>query len=85
MPKQEVIGKARKYYGFFVLLSNSVKDPVEALRIYRAKGMIEKAFNDLKDRLNMRGASVGSEENLEGKLFIQFIALIYVADLKHMP
>ena len=76
------IDAARKNFGFFALLSNSVKDPVEALRIYRNKDMIEKAFNDLKDRLNMRRTSVSSEENLEGKLFLQFVALIYLSYVK---
>jgi len=81
-PKQEAINAARKNFGFFVLMSNGVKDPVEALKIYRAKDMIEKSFNDLKDRLNMRRTSVSSEENLEGKLFLQFVALIYLSYIK---
>jgi len=33
----------------------------------------------LKERLNMRRTSVSSEENLEGKLFVQFVALIYLS------
>jgi len=74
--------RARKNFGFFALLSNGVKDPVEALRIYRSKDMIEKAFGDLKDRLNMRRTSVSSEENLEGKIFLQFVALIFVSYVK---
>ena len=81
-PLQSAIDAARKNFGFFVLLSNGVKDPVEALRIYRTKDMIEKAFNDLKDRLNMRQTSVSSEENMEGKLFLQFISLIYLSYVK---
>ena len=81
-PIQSAIDTARKNFGFFVLLSNGVKDPVEALTIYRTKDMIEKAFNDLKDRLNMRRTSVSSEENLEGKLFLQFVALIYLSFVK---
>jgi len=82
VPKQDAIDKARKNFGFFVLLTNGVKDPVEALRIYRSKDMIEKAFGDLKDRLNMRRTSVSSEENLEGKIFLQFVALIFVSYVK---
>ena len=81
-PNQAAIDAARKNFGFFVLLSNCVKDPVGALKIYRTKDMIEKAFNDLKDRLNMRRTSVSSEENMEGKLFLQFIGLIYLAYVK---
>lgn len=44
--------------------------------------MIEKAFGNLKERLNMRRTSVSSSENLEGKLFVQFIALIYLSYIK---
>jgi len=82
-PKQAAIDAARKNFGFFALLSNGVKDPVEALHIYQSKDLIEKAFSDLKDRLNMRRTSVSSEENLEGKMFLQFIGLIYLAYVKH--
>ena len=65
-----------------MLLSNDIKDPVEALEIYRAKDLIEKAFGDLKERLKMRRESVESEENLEGKLFVQFVALIFMSYIK---
>ena len=40
---------------------------------------VTKAFGNLKERLNMRRMSVALEENLEGKLFIQFVALIYLS------
>ena len=39
-------------------------------------------FGNLKERLNMRRTSVSSSENLEGKLFVQFIALIYLSYIK---
>ncbi|MDO9533739.1 MAG: IS1634 family transposase [Bacillota bacterium] len=78
-PKQDAINEAKKNYGYFALISNDVKDPLEALRIYRSKDVIEKAFGNLKERLNMRRTSVSSEENLEGKLFVQFVALIYLS------
>lgn len=78
-PKQAAITQVEKNYGYFALISNGVKDPLEALEIYRAKDVIEKAFGNLKERLNMRRTSVSSEENLEGKLFVQFLALIYLS------
>ncbi len=77
--KQEAIDAIEKGYGYFALFSNGVKDPLKALDIYRSKDIIEKAFGNLKERLNMRRTSVSSEENLEGKLFIQFIALMYLS------
>ena len=79
---QESIDAALKDCGYFVLMSNGIKDPVEALQVYRAKDIIEKAFGDLKERLSMRRESVASEENLEGKLFVQFIALIFMSYIK---
>jgi transposase len=81
-PIQEAISAVEKYYGYFALLSNGVKDPLEALEIYRSKDLIEKAFGNLKERLNMRRTSVSSDENLEGKLFVQFVALIYLSYIK---
>lgn len=81
-PRQEAITNAKRNYGYFSLLSNSIKDPLEALEIYRSKDLIEKAFGNLKERLNMRRTSVSSDESLDGKLFVQFIALIYLSYVK---
>jgi transposase len=81
-PKQDAINKVKKNYGYFTLLSNEIKNPLDALEIYRSKDLIEKAFGNLKERLNMRRTSVSSEENLEGKFFVQFVALIYLSYIK---
>ena len=59
------------------MLSNDVKDPIEALELYRNKDLVEKAFGNLKERLNMRRALVSSETSLNGKLFEEIIAMIY--------
>lgn len=80
--KEDAIRKAEKNFGYFALMSNGIKDPVEALRIYRLKDLIEKSFGNLKERLSMRRMSVSSEENFEGKLFIQFVALQMVSYIK---
>lgn len=80
--KEDAIRKAEKNFGYFALMSNGIKDPVEALRIYRLKDLIEKSFGNLKERLSMRRMSVSSEENFEGKLFIQFVALQMVSCIK---
>ena len=68
-----------RHCGYFALLSNEVKDPEVALEIYRNKDLVEKAFCNLKNRLDMKRTAVSSSESLEGKLFVQFIALIYVS------
>ena len=79
---EEAIRQAEKNYGYFVLMSNGIKDPVEALRIYRNKDLIEKSFGNLKERLNMRRMAVASEEGFEGKLFVQFVALELMSYIK---
>lgn len=48
----EAIRKYRnRYAGFYVLLTNDIKDPVEALRVCRNKDAVEKCFDDLKNQL----------------------------------
>lgn len=81
-PKEEVMLKATENYGYFALLSNEVKDPFEALSLYRSKDVVEKAFGNLKERLNFRRMQVSSELSLNGKLFVEFIALIYLSYVK---
>jgi len=78
----EAIQEKEKNFGYFVLISNSIKEAKEAIEVYRSKDVIEKAYNDLKHRLNMRRTSVSSEEALEGKLFVQFVALIIISYIK---
>ena len=77
--KEETIAEAKRNYGYFALLSNEIKDPIEALSTYRNKDLVEKAFENLKERLNLRRLSVSSEQSLDGKLFVQFIALIFLS------
>jgi transposase len=81
--KEEAVKLAKRYYGFFVLLSNEKMDTVVALERYRNKDLIEKAFCNLKERLNLRRTSVSSEESLDGKLFVEFVALIYLSYIKN--
>lgn len=81
-PRQEAMDEARSRYGFFILLSNEVKDAITALELYRNRDVVEKAFGNLKDRLNCRRTLVSSDQSLEGKLFVEFIALIYLSYIK---
>jgi transposase len=80
--KQEVVDKAKRYYGFFALISNDTMDAMTALEIYRNKDVVEKGFGNLKERLNMRRTLVSSERSLRGKLFVEFVALIYLSYIK---
>jgi transposase len=80
--REENVRNAKRYYGFFALITNETMDAVTALELYRNKDVVEKAFGNLKERLNMRRALVSSEQSLEGKLFVQFVALIYLSYIK---
>jgi transposase len=75
----KAMAEAKRNYGYFALLSNEIKDAVPALEIYRNKDVVEKAFCNLKDRMSMRRLAVSSEKSLDGKLFVQFIGLIFVS------
>jgi transposase len=71
-----------EYYGFFALLTNETMDATTALELYRNKDVVEKAFGNLKERLNMRRTLVSSEQSLDGKLFVEFVALVYLSYIK---
>ena len=80
--REENIIEAKRNFGFFALISNETMDAVTALELYRNKDVVEKAFGNLKERLNMRRTLVSSEQSLDGKLFVQFVALIYLSHIK---
>ncbi|RJX26963.1 MAG: IS1634 family transposase [Dethiobacter sp.] len=71
-----------RYAGFYVLLTNDIKDPVEALRVYRNKDAVEKCFDDLKNQLDMKRLRIHSSASMDGRLFVQFIALIFMSALR---
>jgi len=81
-PREEAMLEAAKNYGYFALLSNEVRNPFEALSLYRSKDIVEKGFGNLKERLNFRRLQVSSELALNGKLFVGFVSLIYLSYVK---
>lgn len=79
---EDVVKQTKRYYGYFALLSNKKMDAMTALQLYRDKDLIEKAFGNIENRLNLRRLLVSSEKSLDGKLFVSFVALIYLSYLK---
>jgi transposase len=79
LAKEDAIKEAKRYYGYFALISNETMDAMTALQLYRAKDIIEKAFGNLKERLDLRRTRVSSEKSLDGKLFVEFLALIFLS------
>ena len=80
--KEAIQKYSNRYAGFYVLLTNDIKDPVEALRVYRDKDYVEKCFDDLKNQLDMKRLRIHTSSTMDGRLFIQFIALIYLSALR---
>ena len=72
----------KRYAGFQALLTNSIKNPTESLKIYRDKDVVEKCFDDLKNQLDMKRLRMHSSATVDGRLFVQFIALIYMSALR---
>jgi transposase len=71
-----------RYAGFQALLTNSIKDPVKALQVYRDKDVVEKCFDDLKNQLDMKRLRMHRSVAVDGRLFVQFIALILISALR---
>lgn len=74
--KQQAIDDNRNNtVGWFVMATNDIKDQVKALEIYRRKYTVEKSFDNLKNDLDSKRLRIHSVPAMEGRLFIQFVAL----------
>lgn len=80
---EDEIQKYRKRYsGFFCIMSNKIKLADEALRVYRNKDVVENSFDDLKNHLDMKRLRVHSSGAMDTRLFLQFLALIYISTIR---
>lgn len=79
--RQRTVAANEKLLGLFVLVSSSVSSAAEALRIYRQRDIVEKNFNNLKERCSGRRMRC-QESALEGKVFVLFLSLILLMNLK---
>ena len=73
----------KRYAGFFCLLSTAFKDPIEALRVYRAKDAVENSFDDLKNQLDMKRLRVHTSAAMDSRIFLQFLALILICQIRN--
>lgn len=60
------IEEAKRYWGYFVLVSNEIKDPFDALKAYRSREKIEELFATYKDSFDGRKPRTWYPENLYG-------------------
>jgi transposase len=65
--------------GFFVLISDHNNSSHKVIDLYRNKDVIEKAFDNIKDRLEFKRTEVHSDKAFDNKLFIAFISLIFIS------
>ena len=73
----KAINEALSLCGFFAIgETDFTKTTAEILYIYRRRDVIEKSFDDLKNELDFKRARTHSDETLNGKVFVSFIALI---------
>jgi len=77
--RQDVVETELAYSGWLVILSNHIKSAAEAIRIYRAKDVVEKGFYRLKNNLELGRLRVHSNEAMLNKVFVGFIALIIMS------
>lgn len=76
IPKESVIEKEIGLCGYFCILTSEEMSAKEALELYRSRDASEKLFRADKSFLGNRCARVHSGESLDGKMLIQFVALI---------
>ena len=73
----KAIAEAKKYFGYFALVSNQTMDTFSALENYRLREKIEELFAVQKGRLDGARPRTWYPDNLRGRQFTQFVSLGY--------
>lgn len=79
--RNTVIESELETRGWLILVSNHVDNVIDALTIYRRKDAVEKGFMRLKSFLDLERIRVHSDNAMQNKLFVGFIALIIMAHI----
>ena len=74
---EKACAQAKKYHGYFVLVSNGEKDTFKALSKYRKREHIEDYFRSSKQHADSMRIRVWDADTLRGRMFVQFISLCY--------
>lgn len=82
--RRDVIERQLRYTGWLVLISNHTSNAKEALKIYRAKDVVEKGFLRLKRQLDLHRLRIHSDISMRSKFFIGFISLILMSHLHNV-
>ena len=79
--RNDVLEKALYTAGWVVLISNDITDALQAMCIYRDKDVVEKSFLRLKNSIDLGRLRVHSDNAMQGKLFVGFLASILMAEI----
>ena len=74
--KTEVIERERDLCGYFVIVTSKKMSAKEALELYKSRDDSEKTFRGDKSYLGARSERVYSNESVDTKIFIGFVATI---------
>jgi transposase len=74
---EKACAEARKYHGYFAIVSNSEKDTFAALLKYRKREYIEDYFRSAKQNTDSSRVRVWDSDTLRGRMFVQFVSLCY--------
>ena len=73
----KAIVEAKKYFGYFALVSNQAMDTFTALEDYRLREKIEELFAVEKEGLDGARPRTWYPDNIRGRQFVQFVSLGY--------
>jgi len=73
----QAIAEAKRYFGYFTLVSNQSMEPFTVLENYRLREKIEELFAVEKGELDGARPRTWYPDNLRGRQFVQFVSLGY--------
>ncbi len=79
--RTDVVEQNLKTAGWVVLISNDIADAQKAITIYRDKDVVEKGFLRLKNNIDLGRLRVHSDNAMQGKLFVGFIASVIMSEI----
>ncbi|GHT03559.1 hypothetical protein AGMMS50276_33500 [Synergistales bacterium] len=82
--RRDTVDKQLTNTGWLVLISNHISNAKDALKIYRAKDVVEKGFLRLKKQLDLHRLRIHSDTAMRSKIFVGFISLILMSHLHNV-
>ena len=81
---EKIAEHRNNYAGYLCFLTNdnTVQSAQDALTEYSTRDSIEKDFDEMKNDLDMRRIRVHTDKRMKARLFIQFIAEIYMREIR---